>query len=692
MDSCVVDLDLKRSALFGARIRFSPTGATARDQAIQRILEQNLASVGDEEGLTEQHLTQSATMGYKPPILRAADVRRGIEELRQASRVEEKIVAHKKIYVLSSKVQEEVSQSIKEAEKRNATALKELFGNAPGNLNHYSDAFLQLLCALFSKLSEVYVHGITMEPGAKDLGKHQLFQAILDEVLKTHQVPDIAAFKYGVNRFFLESTPLYYQIKWNMAQNFYVIKALGLDSSFDLLSADAFRDTSLYCDTNVLIAGLTPDSRHHNSFLELSESCRNLGMTLKVTEETINELRGVIAAYVALLRKVIDRIPNATQPRIRNFLFESYLMDKERDPALTLDEFIFRFEAPLEALQATFGINVESDQWFDDMREQNEVKKLVRELSKQYEDSRGKPKREGAARHDALYLLWVAKENKESKKSWALTLDVSLAEWSSRNPDDTFRVITLDALIQWITPVSAGIANEDRLAEIFSQAIRYQLLPREVFFDLRDFQVFAEMGIETKQLPAQDVEACIREIRRVGPRLDPGKADDRERIGQIISRYFVDPGTKFRRDIQGLETQTDQLGKKLESETHLRKEAEEKLNELESQIVEKERQFEKERLVREAAERRIDDLEKGAQHRSLVFSTILRSLLALIILAIVEGVIAISALRWGEGANFFQRLTKSSWWLAGGFGLTVGIWRLLLGKKRWALLIWWRHE
>lgn len=658
------DATVKRSLLLGARIRFSPSGASVRNQAIERIIEQSLAFVEGANGLTALELQNLVTLGGQFPVLRAADVRQGIDSLKRSGRVLEIKDGRKFRYALAGDAKSEVTQIISEMEERTTAAINELFGKAPGGGDAYKRAFIRLLCDVFSKLSEVYVQIITRKKRNADLAEHNVFSAAMEEVLRSEQVPDIGAFRYGVNRFFRESTPQFDQIKWNMAQNFYVAKALGIESSSDLLSSEIFKDASLYCDTNVLIAGLTPENRHHNSFQEMAKSCNTIGMSLKATHSTLDELRGVIDAQGSMLRKVIDKIPDETRPKVRNFLLEAYLAEKETSPDLSIDVFIDRFQTPLQTLRDSFGLAEEDDKWFDEALTKQETRKLAQDLSLQYQKMRGRPKWETAAMHDAVLLLWTARENAEGRKSWVVTLDITLTEWTARKGIGGHNVVTLDAFLQWMTPVTSGSADEDRLAGIFAEAIRYQLLPRETFFQLRDFQVFADMGIETRQLPSEDVEACLREIKLAGPQLDPSKAEDREKICQVIQQYFADPGTKYKRTIQELQAQSETLSKELKEE--------------------KRRRADLEQLMR--------DQEKSALHKRLVYSAVRRTILALGMLIVVEAIIGYLVWQHGEGPNLLQKLTKA-WPLPGvGFAIVAVLYPFLMGRDRMRLLKWWTGE
>ncbi|MBN1687982.1 MAG: hypothetical protein JW893_02685 [Candidatus Omnitrophica bacterium] len=584
MNTCD-DAAVKRSLLLGARIRFSPSGASVRSQAIERIIEQNLASAEAAKGLTEQQLQNLVALSGHFATLRTSDIKQGIDSLEKLRKLSVTLDGRTKRYQLSDDTRSVIARIITDSEERTNIVIKDLFGSATGGEKVYSRAFLRVLCTVFSKLSEVYVQVITSRQPNKEFTEHRLLLAAIEDTLRTERNLDKEAFRYGVNRFFRESTPQFDQIKWNMAQNFYVAKALGIDTATDILSSELFREATLYCDTNVLIAGLTPGNRHHNSFLELTKACQALGVNLKVSYATAEELKSVILGHAALLKKVYEKIPDEMQKEVKNFILEGYLAERQKTPDLQLDDFIREFMETIETLRDSFGIVREDDRWFDEGQDDVEVKKIAQELSKIYEEIRKRPKGKNASIHDAILLMWVARENADNRASWIVTLDSTLAKWNAQTRKT--KVITLDAFLQWMSPVTSDTANEGQLAEIFSAAIRYQLLPRDTFFRLSDFQVFADMGIETKLLPAEDVEACIRDIRQAVANADPSKAEDREKIGHIIQKYFADPGTKYKRTTEALQTQSESIKNELIKEKRLRDDAEKRVGELETGVFQR---------------------------------------------------------------------------------------------------------
>ena len=136
-----------------------------------------------------------------------------------------------------------------------------------------------------------------------------------------------------------------------------------------------------------------------------------------------------------------------------------------------------------------------------------------------------------------------------------VTRDTSLPEVVILEEGESARplAITLDALLQWISPIAVRGNPEDEFAGVFSQALKYMLLPQENFFDLGDFLMFAQMEWSCKELPADDIEACIRYIKTNAPGLDVSNPLDREKIAHEVTKFFADPGRKYKGELQKLE-------------------------------------------------------------------------------------------------------------------------------------------
>ncbi|MGB5217435.1 MAG: hypothetical protein WBN66_03955 [Smithella sp.] len=397
-----------RSVLLGARMRFSPTGASVREEAIDRILEQNLA-YADQTGLREEELRNIIRLPGANPILTVADTHAGLLRLIGRGHVVKKPPAGSGKFILSADMGHEIEQAIDQTQKSWDAVIKDLFSAAGGPQSQYADAFIEVLCYVLSRMSSGYI-SVMIGKDTQNFDTRHLIKHANDTVLKSHPVTDKKALEFGVTRFFQESTPQFDAIKWNMAQNFYVAFALGIDPKARVLSSELLAGAVVYLDTNVLIPGLIPEDRHHDGFQEVIKTCRDLKIKIKVMQITVDELRRIVGTHAAVLRQVYDRIPTETLSKVRCFLLQSYmhLIKKEHD--LPLDTFLARFQAPIDTLREAFDLEIEDDVWFDKECNSPATKQLAQKLSAKFKSMRGRSKTDEASRHDALLLRWVEED------------------------------------------------------------------------------------------------------------------------------------------------------------------------------------------------------------------------------------------------------------------------------------------
>jgi hypothetical protein len=121
-----------------------------------------------------------------------------------------------------------------------------------------------------------------LEPDMNDRRQTRTQEVTLEEALegflrslngRNRSQATIAAYRADVEQFiswFRKTNALKIQasmpdpdfdaVKWTLAQNCYVAKAIGLDPTGFILSKDVFGNSVLYLDTNVLMEAMEPTS------------------------------------------------------------------------------------------------------------------------------------------------------------------------------------------------------------------------------------------------------------------------------------------------------------------------------------------------------------------------------------------------------------------------------------------------
>ncbi len=302
--------------------------------------------------------------------------------------------------------------------------------------------------------------------------------------------------------------------------------------------------------------------------------------------------------------------------------------------------------------------------------------------------------------------------------TWLVTLDTVLpsASLNGTNTGNKPLAIMLDALLQWVSPLAIQQGNEDEIASVFAEAVKNQLLPQDAFFELRDFVVFAELQMSCKELPVEDVEACIRSLRTTAPTLNPSNPKDLQTLALEVQKFFADPSRKYKQNVMRLENEVAQRDAQLhqveatliaridELQRHSSEqlEAERKLND--ERAAEQRRQHDealtalkKQRDDEVAAlQREREQREKAEKARRMLISARIRLSIGLILLvtALILGLYLV-VIYGDQSKSIIERITGA--WAIPTAILAIGIFLLglFLGRERIAALNlpgadWWK--
>lgn len=693
----IEDVTRKRTILVSARLRFSPTTQPVKDAAIDRIVEQTLL-LADDKGLNIQQIQEQAaiSLATRTPLVNWNDLDRSLDKLLEQGRVTSYGEPARRKFRLSNEAAQDLWKIQNDTEQRINRVLNELFRDAPGGPSKYSAPFFEFLSLVFSRLGEVYVRYIQDEFKADELLRLPNVDRTLASIKSKYRALDESVFRTAVFAFFRDRNPDYDMIKWNMAQNYYVAKALGLDNSGRLLSDEVFGNAVVYLDTNVLIHALEPTARYHASYKALSSTCERLNIELRVCRITLVELRGTAERHRELILEVADLIPDETSPKVAGDFYQLYREKMDSDGSVDLDKLFAIFMQPYGDLAESLDLELVDDTWFDDAVQQRETTTLVQQMTTTM------PKSERTALHDALLLRWIQREReRDAENVWLVTRDSALphvvlgADSSPGKP----LAITLPALLQWMSPLAVSSDTEDQFAAVFAEAIEYQLLPQESFFSLNDFRVFAEMEIQSKELPAEDVEQFILFLRANAANLDPNDPVDQEKLAYEMNKFFADTGTKYQQNLRRMETEltsaqaetqrtAEQLAQFKQEVENRYEQQERKLQEYEAKLTERdERISERDERIGRLEEDR-GELRAQVAQGNLRASALARLPVAVILFAVLEAVLV--AVYWwlAESTKVLQKLPAPELFVAISVVLLILTFWVVLGKERIRVLGW----
>lgn len=642
-----------RAILVTTRIRFSPKTQSLKEKAIDKMVEQILYTKENEYGMNITEIQENSGLKDCYYSLNIDLIEKSLDRLIKENRIIKTINNGEKYFRLTRKSRNNLEQILLQAERNFNFVLDKLFSNTTLDKEKYSEPFFKSLCIIFSNLGEENVNLLTGELEQEKISGG-IFNSAIKEIEKEFPWIDINIFKNILFTFFYDNDRQYNEIKWNMAQSYYISKSLGLENSKDILSEHIFRDSSFYLDTNIIIAALEPLDRNYKGFLTFNKACKKIGIDLNVCEITINELENLIASQYDLMKNVMPSINEELYDKINSSIFKIYRNRLKKNKDLKLEDFLNTYNNPAKKLKNKYNVNIIRDRWFDKKLHEVKTQQVAQKIQHEYLLIKGNKKNWNAAIHDALILLWIENLRESNNKNiWFATLDTTLPAVKIKEENNNNLSITLCALLQWIAPFILSKKEEKEFPTIFAEMIKNRLLPQEQFFDLKDFLIFKNLEIDCKSLPVEDVERCLELIKVKAPNLNPNKPNDLIKLSYQIERFFLDIGRKYKSNEEQLK---EKLSKSEQEKDRILNEYE-KLKELNTK----------------------KELKQSAKTR-------------LLIIILIQIVITVSTIIliyiYGYGENLFQKISNHWVYLAGTFAFFFIGGYFILGKERLKSLGW----
>jgi exonuclease VII large subunit len=189
-----------------------------------------------------------------------------------------------------------------------------------------------------------------------------------------------------------------------------------------------------------------------------------------------------------------------------------------------------------------------------------------------------------------------------------------------------------------------------------------------------------------KNLPAEDVEDCIRFIKVHAPTLDMSIPSDREKISYEVTKFLVSPDRKYKQDISRLEAEKQQIQQQTEAE----KQQIQQQTEAEKQQIQQQAEAEKQQIQQNYNNlaTKFQSLKEDFDGFKLKYSTKIRLGFSLFLGLVLEGIVLILASQYAQGQNIYQKVLNSWVFFTAAFVIAVFLGALIIGKERLNALGW----
>jgi len=535
---------LEREVLFASSFRLLPDYQDYRSSAIAHIVLRNIQELV-RRGIRATVKSLSGSEGYAGSLrLRYAEVLEADRNLEKQGLVENRggTRLRSQDFVLTEQGADYLFKEDNATSTLIDRVCSELFGDSETSDKQWRTAFLSLICTIFSALGREYVSVVA---GRKCIGASIGLEKLREYARKAarqHSEVDEAHLARKALEFFTRKEPEFTQFKWHLAHGYYLLVALGFGKGASALSSSFLDGKRLLLDTNVLFPALFTNMPRHFSLSQLADICENHGVRLAISRPTLEEFRQSVLRQASDARKVADKIPEQLAEKVSDPLYYEIRAAEETSPGMTLDEILTRFSDPARLVREAVSIDVLDDVWFKTAINAPEMPALVEHISETYLKVKGRRKSYRIAGHDALMLLYVAKERARGEDVLFVTLDTSLPHCEVAAVDYPGTLaIPLDALLHVVYTAGAALSPDGDLEDAFANALAERLLPMQTVIKLADFRLLDEFGYECEQMPVEELEDAITHLRKLLEFVDPTTAEGREKLGHEMRRFFASP-------------------------------------------------------------------------------------------------------------------------------------------------------
>ena len=320
-------------------------------------------------------------------------------------------------------------------------------------------------------------------------------------------------YRDNVFRFLKDTNQTSANLKFAMAQSYYIAKLIGLgDRGQKAFARELFNNTVFLLDTNVVIPAFDPTGSTARALKELSALCREIGARLAVSSMTVAEMNRVVESRRSTAMATYDLIPPGLIPDTDDPFLAAYKVRKASDSRFTIEKLFDLVCNPATELQERFDVEVyptaPENELLSQVAYSDRVRRVVRNAS---------PFKTGhAVDHDAAHVVLICQTREKEQPMWFVTADRTLLTVDQELQTDghlPFFYIIVD-LLQVFSPYVTGDTMLEDFATLFAVGIERRLFPEHPIFEAADFQVFADLELDLKAFRPEETKHYLTTLKQ----------------------------------------------------------------------------------------------------------------------------------------------------------------------------------
>lgn len=544
-----MNTDEQRQILYAALLRHSPEAGSLRERALDRFVLVALLGSSRSEPMTIHQIQEFTVLAPKSPGLRTDVIDETLVRLVRAGRVDHVEVSAGDSYFLTELGRQHTDEATHSAAQLFRPVLDRMLCDTTGLFSVHDGenvcrTFISECFARFGHQIAKAVAGDFSDDesfGGADI--EGAFQAAVQSVSLSEEA--VQTLRVRCNRFLHSMEPDDKDLKFRLAQSYYVVQLLELSSKdFNLLADDAFREAVFYLDTNVVLDGLMSDDSA-SRFSELVTASSTLGIELRVTRATLDEATHVAMRDIEDIEKVVDTVPEKLLERTKDQFLLAYRDAKAKDPEMTPAKFMVRFQE-LPAFFRKLNITFENKN-ANEIVDGKDVSRECQIVNNAAEITRGWGKSDEVSLHDVCHFLLVQEERRGNPKAWFLTKDRTLSNAAVKlAPDELPFCFPLTAFLQSVSPFLETSAVRNTLVDVFSAVLDGEVgdLTGRSLFDMTELRLISEFHADVLSVPTEQLLPAFDYVKSNLLNGKPYRRDDSTKVALELRKFLTSSARK----------------------------------------------------------------------------------------------------------------------------------------------------
>lgn len=305
---------------------------------------------------------------------------------------------------------------------------------------------------------------------------------------------------------------------WSLAQSMISARVISATTGPDPFSVDEFSGAKILVDTNILILAAIEEGINVKTFSALANSLKEIDATLHIIRTTKDEYESLILRKRASTLKVLAEGESIETLKVSGDLFIQ--------AAITLGckeigDFERFYDSIQRAPENVDGVDIKLED-FPDVEKSIELglknTKVQSEISAEWAKLHKSTKHIKSIEHDATLNSVALQFREKEDKSFVLTRDRSMQNYSIRNTDHKHMPmwIPIELLIQILATYGAGPThNPEDFAPLLRLLIESEFQTRINTFEIEDLRELIEIDQRAIELNLEDKTELATLIKRL---------------------------------------------------------------------------------------------------------------------------------------------------------------------------------